>query len=83
MLGHDAEGKAGLSEELGGADDRDEEGFAGEGLGAFDLGVKRLDLMTFGVTVGGLVGQAVFIVLIRGFGGCLPQCRMIRGCLAR
>lgn len=75
VLGHDAEGKTGLSEELAGADDRDEEGFAGEGLGPSDVGIKGLKLMAFfGVAVVGLVGYAVFIVLIRGFGGGQPLC---------
>ena len=76
VLGHDAEGKTGLSEELGGADERDEEGFAGDGLGAFDFEIKGLKLMAFSVAVVivGLVEYAVFIVLIRGFGGGQPLC---------
>jgi hypothetical protein len=57
-------------------DERDEEGFAGDGLGAFDFEIKGSKLMAFSVSVVivGLVEYAVFIVLIRRFEGGLPVC---------
>ena len=64
VLGHDAQGETGLSEELGGADDGDEEAFAGEGLGAFDVGLEGLELVTLGVVVVGVVVDAVLMVLV-------------------
>jgi hypothetical protein len=44
--------------------------------GAFDFEIEGLKLMAFSVAVVivGLVEYAVFIVLIRGFGGGLPLC---------
>jgi hypothetical protein len=57
-------------------DERDEEGFAGDGLGAFDFEIKGSKLMAFSVAVVivGLVEYAVFIVLTRRFEGGLPVC---------
>ena len=45
VLGYDADGKTGLSEELRGDDDGDEEDLAGDGLGPLDTGIERLQLM--------------------------------------
>lgn len=79
MLGHDAQGEAGLSKKLGRADDSDKEAFSGEGLGALDAGLGFLELIVLDVVVESSVGDAVTIVLVRGFRWCLLRCWIIRG----
>lgn len=55
VLGHDAQGETSLSEELGGADDGDKEGFTSKGLGAFDTGLR----MALEVVVVDMVAMAL------------------------
>ena len=78
VLGHDTQGETGLSEELRGADDGDKEDFAGEGLGTFDAGFR----VALEAAVVDMVVDAVVMVLVWGFRGCLPGCRMVRGRVA-
>ena len=68
VLGHNAQGETALSKELGGADDRDEKGFAGEGLGTFNVGLNELELVALEVVAVGFFGDAVVITIVHYVG---------------
>lgn len=84
MLGHDAEGQPGLSEELGGAENDEEYEFASERLRAFEAGLDSLELIVRKIVVDvaadasmAIVGSAGSVVL-QGIEGSVPGCRKVR-----